>query len=900
MNPSLYFERVVRFAATRPIVVLAVTAALALGGGALAALTLHPSAGTDTLAGRSSPTAKATADFHRNFGDESIVILVREHLPELVGSSDLGRLIELEYCLSGQRAPGFPQVFSPGDGTACDQLGRSKAVKAVYGPGTFLKKSVDEVRAGIKAQALQTLTSIQTAGAAAAQAARKQGLPRAQQLAAAQAAANQTQALARQKQTQIAVQTGLTSIPAIDNPQFVNKVVFDPMLGNDVPKGRFSYLFPNPNAALIQVRLQPGLSDAQRKHTIALVEQAVKLPDPATGQPRFALAFGGRHGGTYTVTGLPVVIAGVADKITSEIVKLLIAALLIMLATLAIVFRTRLRLLPLAVALAAAGLTFGAMALAGVSLTMAAVAVLPVLIGLGVDYAIQFQTRVDEADDTDRAEAVVAGARAGVPTIATAALATGVGFLVLALSPVPMVRGFGLLLVLGIVLALACTLTAGAAALSLGHRRGPSKSPVAAAARGASELIDHGWRRLIGGTLGRILGSAGSRALLISRSQPQRVLAVGLALAVLGWALDTQTHVVSDIQRLVPQDLTELRNLKTLERETGVSGEIDVTVSARDVTDPAVVRWMTSYQQGVLAQLGYRDGTNCRSSKICPALSLPALFNSGTGAPDATAIRARLASVPPYFSQAVITPDHREANLAFGIKQMPLDEQQKVIDVMRKRLDPPPGVSARLAGLPVLASEANDKLASPARRLLTLLAGLLAVGLALFAVFRRAERAAVPLVPIALATGWSSLLLFVMRVPLNPLSATLGALVIAISTEFSVLLCERYRQEREAGHEEQAALERTYRSTGAAVLASGVTAIIGFGVLGISDIAMLRNFGLVTAVDLTVSLLGVLFVLPAVLRLAERGELLTAPRQAWRAIAEKIPAGRRRSPAGMT
>ena len=37
------------------------------------------------------------------------------------------------------------------------------------------------------------------------------------------------------------------------------------------------------------------------------------------------------------------------------------------------------------------------MALVGASLTMASIAVLPVLIGLAVDYAIQFQSRVDEA-----------------------------------------------------------------------------------------------------------------------------------------------------------------------------------------------------------------------------------------------------------------------------------------------------------------------------------------------------------------------------------------------------------------------------------------------------------------------------------------------------------------------
>ena len=38
--------------------------------------------------------------------------------------------------------------------------------------------------------------------------------------------------------------------------------------------------------------------------------------------------------------------------------------------------------------------------------------------------------------------------------------------------------------------------------------------------------------------------------------------------------------------------------------------------------------------------------------------------------------------------------------------------------------------------------------------------------------------------------------------------------------------------------------------------ASGVTAIAGFGVLVLSDIRMLRDFGLVTLIDLSVSLRG--------------------------------------------
>ncbi|HEX2088225.1 MAG TPA: hypothetical protein VHF89_21235, partial [Solirubrobacteraceae bacterium] len=66
------------------------------------------------------------------------------------------------------------------------------------------------------------------------------------------------------------------------------------------------------------------------------------------------------------------------------------------------------------------------------------------------------------------------------------------------------------------------------------------------------------------------------------------------------------------------------------------------------------------------------------------------------------------------------------------------------------------------------------------RRLLTLVVGLLAVFIVLRIALRDTRRALIPLVPIVLATGWSSLVLFALRVPLNPMSVTLGALVIAI------------------------------------------------------------------------------------------------------------------------
>jgi predicted RND superfamily exporter protein len=179
-------------------------------------------------------------------------------------------------------------------------------------------------------------------------------------------------------------------------------------------------------------------------------------------------------------------------------------------------------------------------------------------------------------------------------------------------------------------------------------------------------------------------------------------------------------------------------------------------------------------------------------------------------------------------------------------------------------------VRASLVGLPVLAAQSGSQVADPWRRLETLLVSLVVVALILLVAFRGdRRRALVPLVPIVLASGWSALILFAVRVPLNPMSVTLGALVIAISTEFSVLLSERHRQERLAGCDTVEALRRSYRRTGAAVAASGATATMGFGVLVLSNITMLRDFGLVTLIDLSVSLVGVLVALPATLVIAD-------------------------------
>ena len=217
----------------------------------------------------------------------------------------------------------------------------------------------------------------------------------------------------------------------------------------------------------------------------------------------------------------------------------------------------------------------------------------------------------------------------------------------------------------------------------------------------------------------------------------------------------------------------------------------------------------------------------------------------------------------------------------------PLSDQQELIDDIRAQINPPdgpappPGTTVELAGLPVLAAEANTDL-SHSRWWLPLV-GLLAVGIVLALVYRSVRRAVVPLIPVLMATGWSGLVVAALGISLNPMSATLGALVIAIATEFSVILSARYATERRAGRSVGEALRRTYLRTGAAVLASGITAIAGFAVLAIAGLPLLddiglisvapvlRDFGLVTVADLLVALAGVMLVLPAAVVWAEEG-----------------------------
>ena len=250
---------------------LALTAVLALAGLACA-LRLEPDAGIDTLVGTKGEAYGATTTLRERFGDDPIIVLVRGPLTKLLLSQDLERVLGLEGCIAGNSPAG--SRLPGGRNGPCGRLAQTKPVKVVFGPGTFISEAVRQLGGGFARRVAENEQRAAAAARSARRAARRQGLGAA---AAARAAARARDAVNEQFAgvvVDLAVRYGLRAIPRIDDPNFISTLVFDASKPAGTPKRKFAYLFPSKGggpgtAALIQVRLKAGLSDAQRSAALA-------------------------------------------------------------------------------------------------------------------------------------------------------------------------------------------------------------------------------------------------------------------------------------------------------------------------------------------------------------------------------------------------------------------------------------------------------------------------------------------------------------------------------------------------------------------------------------------------------------------------------------------------------
>ena len=172
-----------------------------------AATQVATDAGLGTLVGKGDPTYEATQQVRDEFGEEPVVVLVKGGLPKLLLGKNLFRLLRLEGCLSGK----VPKGAKPLPG-ACAELAALEPVEFLAGPATFLNEAVVQID-----EQLERLSK---------------DLPPDQfseYLLAGRA------------------RYGITSLPSIENEEFVATVVFDLAKARGTPKARLAYLFPNAN-----------------------------------------------------------------------------------------------------------------------------------------------------------------------------------------------------------------------------------------------------------------------------------------------------------------------------------------------------------------------------------------------------------------------------------------------------------------------------------------------------------------------------------------------------------------------------------------------------------------------------------------------------------------------------
>ncbi|MFC7060268.1 MMPL family transporter [Halobacillus seohaensis] len=238
--------------------------------------------------------------------------------------------------------------------------------------------------------------------------------------------------------------------------------------------------------------------------------------------------------------------------------------------------------------------------------------------------------------------------------------------------------------------------------------------------------------------------------------------------------------------------------------------------------------------------------------------------------PDQKETADILADMPEEQLKLFVNENRDSAVLNVGIKHLEAEELQDFIARMEAYVSDnrPEGIDATVTGKSVLDVEMVTALTT-GRYKMTLL-GMGLVFMVLLLIYRHPVKAFIPLLPILFIVGWSGGMMYLFDINYTPLTATLGALIIGIGTEFTILIMERFYEERRKGSERREAIITANQKIGKAIFASAFTTIGGFSALLVSDFVILSNFGMMTLVNISFALISTIIVLPAILMLFDR------------------------------
>ena len=626
--------------------------------------------------------------------------------------------------------------------------------------------------------------------------------------------------------------------------------------------------------AFVRVVFDPGLTQPEER---PIYVEALDAEEWA----RFPAGVG------VIVTGSAAFSAQLSVLIQQSTNRLLGLAVGLMVVALFFLFRgVRLRLLPIVAVFMGVLYTFGAIGYAGVPNSTLTSAVFPILIGLGIDYSVQFHERYEEELETAPPREALPRALAGIgPPVFVAMLAAALGFGATWISTqgTPAFVWFAQTSIFGVLLTFLAGLIVLLPVLTLYarfRRRGLGEL-------GVRELADGGWtggstdpdgdtdddtpptdpagdgdgdddpidsERV--GTFGRALG----RTSRVLAANPAVVLLAAVLLMGAGFQAGTELGTLADTEEFIPQDLPAYVDLQQFRAETGggTAVQYDVMVLGSDLRHPAVLRWMEDFERVAV-------GAPLVSGVDSPA-TLVAEYNGGE-IPETEAGVDRVLDRVPARERARYYSDGYAHITVIAAQDMTTDETLSFVTNVQDAItfsNPPPGVQAELTGTAAISPPSIvDQIES--RNVTTGLGVVLIFGL-LLAYYRRLVKAVAPLVPMFFVIGWQSLYMAALDIPVSPLGASLGALTVGIGAEYTIIVMERYYEEKaRAGVSKLDAVETAATRVGKAISVSGMTTVFGFSALTLSPFPILADFGFLTVGVIFLTLVAALATLPPTL-----------------------------------
>ena len=582
---------------------------------------------------------------------------------------------------------------------------------------------------------------------------------------------------------------------------------------------------------MAMVTLEPGLTDQKKQSAMKNIISFIDSTDIPPGL-------------SVKLTGDAAFSMEMGKEMGSSMVTLILAALILMIIVMGVLFAyVSHRFLPVLIVATGLLLTFGVVGLTGVTVSMAVISAFPVMIGLGIDYAIQFHSRLEEEARTKPLPDAIRNTitKTG-PAVMYAMLATTMGFFAMFISPVPMIQGFGLVSIIGVVV---CYLTSligiPLIAILIDYKaKGAGKSKI-------SEGIDN--------VLSRI-------AVGIAKN-PVPVLLIVFLVAFIGIQLDSQIPIDTNQNAFVPPDMPAKITLDKVSRTVGSTDPAPILVTGDNVLALDTVRWMKEFTSMEL---------KLHPTRLNNAVSIAdyvITYNNGTMPQTQSELDAALVKLPEGTKKQYLN-GKTEAVVQLYTTKMETPAKSDLKDQINGDLSlypPPPGVHTRITGSIDLFTSLISELVE-SKEAMTYL-GFFLVALFLGLIYRNIN-ALTPIVPIIAIVGWNAVAMYVLGIDYNPMTACLGSMTIGVAAEYTILVMERYLEEREETDDVIEAIKNSVRKIGSAILVSGLATFFGFSALILSTFPIISNFGLTTIIAVLFSLIGAVAVMPAVLSLVDQ------------------------------